>query len=46
MCVVAFVLLLFLHASLRPVALVVLVGNCAPVAVPAPWTIESFAGGS
>ena len=45
MCVDALALLLFLHASLRPVALVALVVNCPPGVVPAPWIIESFAGG-
>ena len=45
MCVTAVVLLLFLHASLPPVALVALVVNCPPGAVPAPWVIESFTGG-
>ena len=45
-CVDALAPLLSLHASLQPVALVALVMNCPPEVTPAPWIIESFAGGS
>ena len=42
-CVDALALLLSLHALLQPVVLVM---NCPPEVTPAPWIIESFAGGS
>ena len=46
MCMAVFVPLLCLHRSLRSVVPVALVVNWPVRAEPAPWSIESFAGGS